>query len=1002
MMTTPHDIGGRLVVDLGPEAGIGYFADTLPGKLYERQASSDRIPGLDAIQADLARLSGPVPAQVVPGTRGRDDFLRLYINGQYVLRLDASNNGRGYVIKDVFPLSLKDHDEIVRAEFALVALAWRLYGHPGDLPDDLDARWPAVKQAWHARPGRAGARGGAGTLPRHHLQYLDALDAIIAKDREIELSSTPADRMCRYQRIDPMAAQRRSAQSVYKFQLMGDSRLVAGTRVHIDEHPGLRGEIREVRESLITVRFAQAIDFSQVPRLGAFVASTSTVSFDKQAEAVEILRDGRARNPRLLEVLLDHRFLQFQPAAADPKDPLDDSQRAAFLMALAVPDLALVQGPPGTGKTRIIKLAVRELAAAKASGGAVSGPVLVSAYTNQAVDNVLKDLSEEALTVVRVGRGTTPACEHLTLEAQARGLQRRILDSTAPRLACYEVADPDTGAAVHRLAELAAELARLQDAVAREGQAQDAVQRHDAELTAVPRAQLAELAATLAALRAVAAERGRQAANAATRRDGAERRAATPFLGSLFTSGAKRLALKAGQAATLAEQSASEVTAAEARRAQVQSELDRIRAGDRTLATLRARLDADSAARIQQAERSLAAARRLASCLSDIATLPPAPADPAGLAEFAAAAERALEFGNRRLGLLRKWRTTLERRTEQLYPELIRYADVVGATCIGVASSEHLTGVPFDLAIIDEAGQIAAPSLLVPLVRASRAVLVGDHVQLPPHAAQQLADWATAQPSQAGSPALADLVTKSAFELLFPFVPAANRQTLNMQRRMPLVIGDFISRQFYGGAVGTDTGRPVRDELFASAMAFVDTAELPAVKRRERHPRPGESWKATSWVNDAEARLIADLVAYYDARKSDWVVIVPFSAQQGRISELLAQRLGDEERAAARVASVDSFQGGEHDTVIFGFTRSNPDGTVGFFSEVRRSNVALSRARFRMIMVGDLSTLTSAADPGFRSMMTALHDHVGLHGGLCGYRDVAARLDRRDVEAERV
>jgi hypothetical protein len=107
------------------------------------------------------------------------------------------------------------------------------------------------------------------------------------------------------------------------------------------------------------------------------------------------------------------------------------------------------------------------------------------------------------------------------------------------------------------------------------------------------------------------------------------------------------------------------------------------------------------------------------SCLGGTAIPPPVPTDPAGLAEFAVAAERAVELSKRSLLLLRQWRATLERRTKQLYPELIRYADVVGATCIGVASDKNLTGVPFDVAIIDEAGQIAVPSLLVPLVRAS-------------------------------------------------------------------------------------------------------------------------------------------------------------------------------------------------------------------------------------------------------------------------------------------
>jgi superfamily I DNA and/or RNA helicase len=346
-----------------------------------------------------------------------------------------------------------------------------------------------------------------------------------------------------------------------------------------------------------------------------------------------------------------------------------------------------------------------------------------------------------------------------------------------------------------------------------------------------------------------------------------------------------------------------------------------------------------------------------------------------------------VDLARQRLLLLRKWRATLERRTEQLYPELIRYADVVGATCIGVAASKYLSAIDFSVAIIDEAGQITAPNLLVPLVRAERAVLVGDHVQLPPYAESALVTWA-----QAEGPVLADLVAKSAFELLFPSVPESNRKMLNIQRRMPDAIGAFISNQFYGGRVRTETDRYDRDELFTSALAFIDTAELPDAERRERHPRHGEPWPERSWVNDVEAELIARLVAYYDARGSDWVVIVPFSAQEGRISALLGKRLGDEERAASRVASVDSFQGGEHDTVIFGFTRSNSKGAVGFFRDVRRSNVAFSRAKYRMIMVGDISTLVNASDAGFRSMMEALQDHVRRRGDLRRYRQVAELL----------
>ena len=984
-MTTPQYVGDRLVVDLGREAGISYFEDSLFGKLQRRHAEGVRVPGIADIRSDLARMTGSIPARVSQGKQGKDDYLRLYVNGRYALVLSVSKYGQGYIIGDVYPLGLRDQDEIVRGEFALTAMSWRLYDHPRELPEYLDARWPAVKQAWHSRPRREGTKNLTDTLPRTHQNYLDDLQLIIEKAREIELTGKAAGRMCRYQRITPAAAQRRTAQSIYKFQLMGDSRLVTGTRVHIDEHPSLRGEIKEIRESLVTVKFDQPVDFNHIPVLGAFVASPNTTSLDKQAEAVEALQDRRSRNPRLLDVLVDHRFQPFQPAVAVPKDTLDPSQQAAFRKALAVPDLALVQGPPGTGKTRTIKQVVREIAAARTSGG----PVLVSAYTNQAVDNVLKDLGRDGLTVVRVGSGVTSDCENLTLEAQAADLQQRILNRTEQQVSRYALADPDKGAAVQRMSELEAERARLEDAIVLERQARENVQRHDAQLTAPLRLRLEELDAALVSWKAVAAEREHLAAKAAARQERAARRAAMPVLGFLFKGRAERFAAKAGETATAAAQAVSEVTSTQDLRTRVQSDLARLRATDARLAEFRARLSECGDIKDRHAERSLASARRLASCLGDTAVLPPVSADPAVLARFADAVGQAVTLAQRRLLLLRKWRATLERRTEQLYPELIRYADVVGATCIGVASSKYLGNLPFGLAIIDEAGQIAAPNLLVPLVRAERAILVGDHAQLPPFAEQELADWARAEDA-----ALSDLVTKSAFELLFPYAPDGSRQMLNTQRRMPRVIGDFISSQFYGGRLGSDTNRPDRDELFASPLAFIDTAGLPAAERRERPPRPGEPWPDTSWVNDAEAELIADLVAYYDARKSDWVVIVPFSAQEGRVSALLAKRLGDEERAASKVASVDSFQGGEHETVIFGFTRSNSRGSVGFFKDVRRSNVAFSRAKQRLIMVGDMSTLVNARDIGFRSMMTALHDHLRQRGDLRGYREVSALLGR--------
>jgi superfamily I DNA and/or RNA helicase len=209
---------------------------------------------------------------------------------------------------------------------------------------------------------------------------------------------------------------------------------------------------------------------------------------------------------------------------------------------------------------------------------------------------------------------------------------------------------------------------------------------------------------------------------------------------------------------------------------------------------------------------------------------------------------------------------------------------------------------------------------------------------------------------------------------------------------MPEVVAEFISAQFYGRKLNSKVKRPLRDDLFAAAMALIDTGELKAGDRRERRPRADEHWPKDSFVNDAEAVLIADLAAYYHARNDDWVVIVPFSAQKGKVTTLLTDLLGNEELVASRVASVDSFQGGERNIVIFGFTRSNAKGEIGFLKDVRRINVAFSRAKYQLIIVGDLDMLCRVRYPGFAAMAEALRDHVRGQGDLRSYREVRTLL----------
>ncbi|MEU8797765.1 AAA domain-containing protein [Spirillospora sp. NPDC048819] len=956
-------------------------------KLAEQRARYPFLPDAEGIRRDLGVLAsrGPIPARVESGRGGRGDFLKIYIDGRYVLTLNVTKRGNGYSVSSAFPMGFEHHDEIVRGTLRLQAPAWILHHRIQEMPFDAGAHWDHLQEQWRLvnQDGQASVAGEP-SLPKAHEEFLDVLDAVIEEGRRVELAAARTDGMISYRRVEASAARRRSARSVHDFQLIGSHRPLVGARLHVRGAPDLRGRVDLLRGTLMTVRFERPVDLDAVPRVGAFVESPSTIPFDRQAEAVRLLRDGQSANPHLLDVLAGHRFRPFTPPTAEPARALDDSQRSAFRKALAVPDAGLILGPPGTGKTRTIT----EIARACAATGE---RVLVTSYTNRAVDNVLQELPAD-LVVLRVGRedGVTPGCEHLTLEEQAATLQGEILRRTEAAFRSYAPAEPGRGEAADWLRQLDASIGVLREAEAAERQAADALRKRAAQLTAGVDERARGLTIVADQHRRELADRDALLAALADRRDRAEARTRWPLIGPLLRGRVDRLADEHRQDQLQREHLQDTLDTVLQNREAALDEARRIRESSPELLKLRSSLDDASTAAGDSALAAAADAGELRTLIYGV----PVPAMPGrGLPEldaFREHAARALDLMRRRLDLLAEWRGHLGSRTEQLYPELARYADVIGATCIGAATTRALNGLDFALAIVDEAGQISTPNVLVPLVRARRAVLVGDHNQLPPFVDGQVERWARNDPRARG------LVTKSAFELLFPGVPEGHREILRYQRRMPPVIARFISRQFYNGFLESDVERPHRDALFDSPLAFVDTAGLPQRQRHERRPRPDERWAENGYANDAEARVITDLVGHYDGRVADWAVILPYQAQVGLVTEMLAGRIGDDERAAAGVGTVDSFQGGERDLIVFGFTRSNASGAIGFLNELRRANVAFSRPRRLLILVGDSTTLIRANDPAFRSMAESLLHHIHDNGAARDVREIRPLIAREE------
>ena len=279
---------------------------------------------------------------------------------------------------------------------------------------------------------------------------------------------------------------------------------------------------------------------------------------------------------------------------------------------------------------------------------------------------------------------------------------------------------------------------------------------------------------------------------------------------------------------------------------------------------------------------------------------------------------------------------------DQAVERILNAAPVLCATATGLDPAV-LGGRRFDLLVFDEACQTTEPACWVPLPRCDRVVLAGDPCQLPPTVLSQEA-------ARQG-------FGVSLLERLMALYGDRITRLLDVQYRMHEAIMAFPSAEFYGGALRAD-GSVARhrlselpgvraEPLTEAPVQFIDTAGA----GYDEEPEPdGESR-----LNPREAALVARKVrALLDAgvRPEDVAVIAPYAAQVRRLRELLPV-------AGLEIDSVDGFQGREKEAVVLSLVRSNAENEIGFLADVRRTNVALTRARRKVIVVGDSATLSA-------------------------------------------
>lgn len=298
----------------------------------------------------------------------------------------------------------------------------------------------------------------------------------------------------------------------------------------------------------------------------------------------------------------------------------------------------------------------------------------------------------------------------------------------------------------------------------------------------------------------------------------------------------------------------------------------------------------------------------------------------------------------------------VERTEQYILDDVVGKAKVITATLVG-ANHYTIRGLRYATAVIDEAGQALEPACWIPILKASRLVLAGDHCQLPP----------TVKSEEAARGGLSTTLLEKCVALHPEAVTL-----LEEQYRMHQRIMGYSSEVFYDSRLKAHA-TVAEHTLYEGdvPLSFIDTAGCGFDERPE----------GTGLTNPEEAaflvrhvtRLLSELplngsgektpngapISHNGAARPSVAIISPYRYQVHLLQELVAasptlREWGDR----LTVNTIDSFQGQERDIVYIGLTRSNADSRVGFLADIRRMNVAMTRARKKLVVIGDSATLS--------------------------------------------
>lgn len=309
----------------------------------------------------------------------------------------------------------------------------------------------------------------------------------------------------------------------------------------------------------------------------------------------------------------------------------------------------------------------------------------------------------------------------------------------------------------------------------------------------------------------------------------------------------------------------------------------------------------------------------------------------------------------------------VEKLEQKAINDLLESAEVICSTN-STAGSELLSDYDFELIVIDEATQSTEPASLIPFIKGEKVILIGDHKQLPPTILSQKA-------AKQG-------LSKSMFERLYDIYGDEINSMLEIQYRMHDDIMDFSNYEFYDGNLKSspevadhtlkDLGYNVKGKKCftdksldpTQPIVFIDTIEMNAEERSLKG--------SNSYDNPVEMEILLDIVdeaLKSELKPEDIAVIAPYKDQV----DLLKKHSNIEN---LEINTVDGFQGREKEVVLISLVRSNNHNNIGFLRDLRRANVALTRAKRKLIVIGDSSTV--AKNETYQNLIDYIKDR-GLY-----------------------